>query len=113
GALLFEGELQLTELAANLGVPVEYGAGSVAVLVQRGHEDKEPLIDVTLRADTLSVGGVPMTGARGRLVSSSRPGQLIVPQFTAHCLGGRMALSGVLDNISAGAADGKGTSGGA
>jgi len=113
GVLLFNGELQLTELTADAGVPVEYGAGTVAVLVQRNHDDKEPLIDVTLRADTLSVGGVPMTGAKGRLVSSLRPGQLIVPQFTAECLGGRMALSGVLDNITTGGEDGKASPGAA
>jgi len=97
GTLLFDGSVAFEDLSAEAGVPIRRGTGTVDVLVLQGPGAESPKVDAALVAKSLMIGGVELTNVRGRAVSTDKPGQVVVPQVSGDCYGGRILASGVLE----------------
>lgn len=89
----FIGDLDFSDLAFSIGVPVDRCSGSVSIRVDaRPPGSAEPTtFEVKARAETLRVVGVNATSAEAFVTSGSKPGEILIPDITAQCYGGRLS----------------------
>lgn len=89
----FTGDLDFTDLAFSIGVPIDRCTGTVSMRVDsRPPGSSEPTtFEVRARADGLRVIGINATSAEAIVTSGSKPGEILIPDVTAQCYGGRLS----------------------
>ena len=92
-ATSFTGDLDFNDLAFSIGVPIDRCSGTVGIRVDaRPPGSAEPTtFEVKAHADGLRVVGINATSAEAIVTSGSKPGEILIPDITAQCYGGRLS----------------------
>lgn len=90
-AASFRGLVRFEDASFVVGAPVRRVRGTLTVNAQRAPGDRFPTLDLTLRADSLSVAGVRVHDGVTRIVSGGEPGEFLAPVLEARSHGGRVS----------------------
>jgi len=103
-SLKIDGAVKFAGVAAQLGVPLAEGNGSVGIEVDRPAEETaraSTRLDVVF--DSVVAAGLSLRNARAEIASGATPDTLLAPSIYAECYGGRLTGSAVVRPVGSGA----------